>query len=164
MHSENSRAEKKQHLNLVSSSREDRNTRWTQEVLGLLCTSLPGTGCSGPEPSALSLSCRCRSWLPALPPPRGTELTHTHHFSLSSPGEGAPVDFSNPSSLFPIIVCEPRGTAAIDSPRLCCDARNQLGSLPLPGAALGWEQVWGTLGDQSLWGGCERRYRPHGFI
>lgn len=83
------------------------------EVLGLLCTSLPGTGCSGPEPSALSISCRCRSWLPALPPPRGTELTHTtHHFSLSSPGEGAPVDFSNPSSLFLIIVCEPRGAAA----------------------------------------------------
>lgn len=124
-----------------------------------------GPGVAGqspqPSPSRAGAGAGCPlSLLPVAP----SSHTHTHHFSLSSPGEGAPVDFSNPSSLFPIIVCEPRGTAAIDSPRLCCDARNQLGSLPLPGAALGWEQVWGTLGDQSLWGGCERRYRPHGFI
>lgn len=48
-----------------------------------------------------------------LPRSRRTLNSHTHHFSLSSLGGGAPVDFSNPSSFFPIIACEPRGAAAL---------------------------------------------------
>lgn len=48
-----------------------------------------------------------------LPRSHRTLNSHTHHFSLSSLGGSAPVDFSNPSSFFPIIVCEPCGAAAL---------------------------------------------------
>lgn len=131
------------------------------EVLGLLCASLPGTGCSGPEPSRAGAVAGCPlSLLPVAP----SSHTHTHHFSLSSPGEGAPVDFSNPSSLFPIIVCEPRGAAASTACGSAVMPVISSGASHCPGAALGWEQDWGTLGDQSLWGACEHGYRPHRFI
>ena len=59
----------------------------------------------------------------SVPPAMGcssapiAHVTHTHthgcNFSLSSLGGGAPVDFSNPSSFFLIIVCEPCGVAAL---------------------------------------------------